>query len=272
MHRGLKLNNNSVKDSNDHTNGSHSLRLRSLSRKISDKNSRNKQYHNQQSVSPYNKGLPSFGNTLNSKAVSTATNLNTANDTNRTVKTPANLVRKHPSNGNYYGFLSSPKLSIRQPSKSVTMVPVQGRFSLKVQPSKNTSFGKSQDDSNGDEYLKFGMDRYSRHTGFSRRIHQSSLSNDNHGAHATSSLPLLISGVSPTTSVTTQPLRIIFIRHSERANQALGSDWFSKAFASDRYAAYDPNLPIILPKRNFDQAYEFDVPLTGLIHRIIFCS
>jgi hypothetical protein len=65
------------------------------------------------------------------------------------------------------------------------------------------------------------------------------------------------------TTPSPQPLRIIFMRHSERANQALGSDWFNKAFRTNTYKAYDQNLPFILPKRRFDHAYEFDVPLTG---------
>jgi hypothetical protein len=70
-----------------------------------------------------------------------------------------------------------------------------------------------------------------------------------------------ISPLAATPSV--QPLRIIFMRHSERANQALGPDWFNKAFRKNSYRAYDPNLPYILPKRRFEQAYEFDAPLTG---------
>ncbi|CAF3476544.1 unnamed protein product [Rotaria socialis] len=63
-------------------------------------------------------------------------------------------------------------------------------------------------------------------------------------------------------SISGQFLRLIFMRHSERANQALGADWFSKAFRTNTYKAYDQNLPISLPRRRFDEAYEFDTPLT----------
>ena len=68
-----------------------------------------------------------------------------------------------------------------------------------------------------------------------------------------------------------QPLRIIFMRHGERANQALGPDWFTKAFRTNTYKAYDQNLPVnVTPKRRFDQAYEFDAPLTGKqIHLVL---
>ncbi|CAF1090819.1 unnamed protein product [Didymodactylos carnosus] len=60
------------------------------------------------------------------------------------------------------------------------------------------------------------------------------------------------------------PLKLIFVRHSERANQALGPDWFSRAFdrRTGAYHPYDPKLPKILPSRRHFQAYEFDPPLT----------
>lgn len=64
-------------------------------------------------------------------------------------------------------------------------------------------------------------------------------------------------------SVSRKPLRFIFIRHGERINQALGPDWFSKAFHTRKYHAYDKNLPLVLPKRNSHLCFQFDTPLTG---------
>ncbi|CAF1562262.1 unnamed protein product [Didymodactylos carnosus] len=63
---------------------------------------------------------------------------------------------------------------------------------------------------------------------------------------------------------TTPQMRIIFVRHSERANQALGPDWFLRAFdqRTGVYHPYDMNLPKFLPKRQRFQAFRFDPPLT----------
>ncbi|CAF1237166.1 unnamed protein product [Didymodactylos carnosus] len=62
----------------------------------------------------------------------------------------------------------------------------------------------------------------------------------------------------------TPPLRFIFIRHSERVDQTVGSDWFSRAFdlRTGAYHRYNINLPKSLPNRSHFQAYEFDPPLT----------
>ncbi|CAF4394282.1 unnamed protein product, partial [Rotaria sordida] len=105
--------------------------------------------------------------------------------------------------------------------------------------------------------------RHRRYSRPNRRIHQSSMPSENDEVHDVhlAVLPQHVRSFSAIPSV--KPLRIIFIRHGERANQALGSDWFNKAFRTYTYTAYDPNLPFILPKRRFNQAYEFDVPLTG---------
>jgi hypothetical protein len=54
------------------------------------------------------------------------------------------------------------------------------------------------------------------------------------------------------------------MRHSERVNQVLGSDWFSKAFRTNAYQSYGQNLAMVLPKKHSDQAYELDTPITGL--------
>jgi hypothetical protein len=69
----------------------------------------------------------------------------------------------------------------------------------------------------------------------------------------------------PFNTTSGRPFRLIFMRHSERANQALGPDWFVKAFRTGAYQAYDQNLPMSIPKRHSDQAYQFDAPLTGFL-------
>ena len=65
------------------------------------------------------------------------------------------------------------------------------------------------------------------------------------------------------TSFSSNPLRIIFVRHGERVNQALGLDWFNRAFRGGRYQPFDANLPMVLPRRHSEKSYRFDSPLTG---------
>ncbi|CAF1134016.1 unnamed protein product [Rotaria sordida] len=75
----------------------------------------------------------------------------------------------------------------------------------------------------------------------------------------------------PPTSTTTmesswpaKPLRIIIIRHAERADAVLGSDWSRKCFdRNGRYIRCTEHLPDALPHRSYLHHYVIDVPLTN---------
>lgn len=61
-----------------------------------------------------------------------------------------------------------------------------------------------------------------------------------------------------------KPLRIIIIRHAERADAALGSDWSKKSFdRAGRYIRFSEHLPNALPTRSYLHHYVIDVPLTN---------
>lgn len=52
------------------------------------------------------------------------------------------------------------------------------------------------------------------------------------------------STIMPTQLSTTKPLRIIIIRHAERVDAVLGSDWSKKSFdRSGRYVRFSEHLP-----------------------------
>ncbi|CAF1168816.1 unnamed protein product [Didymodactylos carnosus] len=72
-----------------------------------------------------------------------------------------------------------------------------------------------------------------------------------------SSIPLPIS--SPY-----RPFRIVIIRHAERADAVLGSDWSKKSFdRNGRYIRFSEHLPDALPNRSYLHHYVIDVPLTN---------
>lgn len=61
-----------------------------------------------------------------------------------------------------------------------------------------------------------------------------------------------------------KPLRIIIIRHAERADAVLGSDWSKKSFdRAGRYIRFSEHLPDALPSRSYLHHYVIDVPLTN---------
>ncbi|CAF1100961.1 unnamed protein product [Adineta ricciae] len=61
-----------------------------------------------------------------------------------------------------------------------------------------------------------------------------------------------------------KPLRIVIIRHAERADAVLGSDWSKKSFdRSGRYIRFSEHLPDALPTRSYLHHYVIDVPLTN---------
>ncbi|CAF3972187.1 unnamed protein product [Adineta steineri] len=61
-----------------------------------------------------------------------------------------------------------------------------------------------------------------------------------------------------------KPLRIIIIRHAERADAVLGSEWSKKSFDRlGRYTRFSEHLPDALPARSYLHHYVIDVPLTN---------
>ncbi|CAM4805770.1 unnamed protein product [Rotaria magnacalcarata] len=65
-------------------------------------------------------------------------------------------------------------------------------------------------------------------------------------------------------SPATKPLQIIIIRHAERADAVLGSDWSKKSFdRAGRYIRFSEHLPDSLPTRSYLHHYVIDVPLTN---------
>ncbi|CAF1024992.1 unnamed protein product [Rotaria sordida] len=256
MRREQNLTNN-----NSSTRPSSLSRL--LSRKILDNNSSNHQH--QKSIDYYNDVL-SLNPLRTSKSLYNGINLDTSYDTDGAVARSRNISKHHFHNSDNYEFLVSPRLPVRRSlknsSKQVPIGSFQQRLSDKVRLTTDSSLDNTQRDYDRDEDLNYDNDRRRRHSHPNRRVHQSSIPSENDEVHDVhlAVLPQPVRSFSAIPSV--KPLRIIFIRHGERANQALGSDWFNKAFRTHTYKAYDPNLPFILPKRRFNQAYEFDVPLT----------
>ncbi|CAF2869683.1 unnamed protein product [Rotaria sp. Silwood2] len=258
MHRERNSTKSNVNDHNDDLSNIYSSHPRLLLQKTSDYSSGNRQHQSlpQQSINPYS-DLPLLSRLRASKSLSHSTNVDASYDTDGALTRSRNISKHHRDSSNNYEFLASPRLSVRssmkESSKQVSVVPLQHRLSDKVRLTAHASLPNTQnDDDDRDGALNYDNDRRRRHIRLSRRVHHSSIPSGYHGANGR---PL-----AATPSV--RPLRIIFVRHGERANQALGSNWFNKAFRTRTYKSYDPNLPIILPKRRFNQAYEFDVPLT----------
>jgi hypothetical protein len=264
MHRELNMMNNDTSDYNNGSNNNHSHHPRLLSRKVSDNNSNHNQQH--QLTSDYN-DVSSLAPIRNSKPLLNHLSIDTSYDTDGAMGTHGNKSKHRHNSSNNYEYLISPRLPIRQnggqSSKVIATVPLQQRLSHKIHSTPNAFFGASQDHDDRDDDLNSDVDAHRRHIRLSRRVHQPTFSNGNHGARAPRTSTIIQHNNPMAATPSVQPLRIIFMRHSERANQALGADWFNKAFRTNTYKAYDQNLPFILPKRRFDQAYEFDVPLTG---------
>jgi hypothetical protein len=245
-------------DTNDYIGGSnngHSHHSRLLSRKVSD-NSNNQQH---QSTNNSN-DVSSLAAIRTPKPLSNRMSLDMAYDTDSALGTSGNRSKHHHHSTNNYEYLISPRLPIRrqgvQPSKQVPAIPLQQRLSHKIHINASQNYEDKDVDTNYEDDIR-------RRHRLSRRSHQTSTPTGNHGARGVRSTALVQHGSPLAATPSVQPLRIIFMRHGERANQALGPDWFNKAFRTNTYKAYDQNLPIILPKRRFDQAYEFDAPLTG---------
>ncbi|CAF3403101.1 unnamed protein product [Rotaria socialis] len=256
--RELNLANNNSDDYNDTPINNHPFQSRLLSRKVSDNNAGHIQHQNLHKI-PTNQ----YNSTFASPSVRASKSLlnsgdSDKDDTDGFVRMSGNISKHHlnSSDNDEFSVLSRQPVQrlVKQSSRPAPVAPVQHRLSQKVQLTAKASLSNIQDDDDRDENFSYNDGKRFRHILPGHR--------GNHGAHRVHSPALLQHSRLPAGILSAHPLRLIFIRHGERANQALGSDWFKKAFRTNTYKPYDPRLPHILPKRHFDQAYEFDVPLT----------
>ncbi|CAF0828001.1 unnamed protein product [Adineta ricciae] len=264
LHREWHLTNSDA-NNNDHLiNSSHP---QALSRKTSDHN-------NQQQSLPiitttdYSDSLASAVLHVSQALFKPRRSSETGYDTEGGIDTDADSLeqhrRHHRSATNVYEI--SPRIPPRRPillesSKQLSNGLSQRRASHEnhLTVHQSASFVQNHDEREENASRKDAMHR--RHIRSSRRVPQLSVTH-NHGAHEEHSTAVprhheLLDGASKR-----KPLRLVFVRHSERVNQVLGTYWFLKAFESGNYAAYDPLLPKALPQRHSHHAYEFDVPLT----------
>jgi hypothetical protein len=283
MHRELNLTNTHA----NNVNNNNLLHPHSLSRKISDHNNSNNSinsqhqhaHHHQLRQSPPMITTTDYSDPSSLSSMRVSKSLfnhkisDAGYDTDGGIGTSKSTSKTHHTNFHSYEHLNSPKLFSKG---TVTQLPkqlplLQQRSSQQIHLTVNPSSGMGYiHDDNGEETNDEG-DARRRHIRLSRRIRQRSPTTRNHGAHMTHPSTIPRHGGVLATTASGRPLRLVFMRHSERVNQALGSDWFSKAFRTNSYQAYDQNLPMALPKRRFDQAYEFDAPLTGL-QMNFFCT
>jgi hypothetical protein len=209
-----------------------------------------------------------------SQALFNRKSASTGYDTDGGIGTTGITIRRPHSSSNGYEHLVSPRLPSKQSrtkaSQQLPVISSQRRPSQEMHLTVNQPTGVVQNHEDKDEESNYANDTHRRHILLSRRISHSSSATQNHGAHTTHSATIPRHNGALAAIASGRPLRLVFIRHSERANQALGSNWFIKAFRSGSYQFYDPNLPKALPKRRFDQAYEVDVPLTGIYIYILF--
>lgn len=238
MQRERTLNNSEA----NHGNSNRFLQPQLLTRIPSDGNRNNAHHHSHSPVA--HNGRISFIHSSPDKPHETSTDGETG--------ASASVLRRHhhhQTNSNHeHSFL--PHTSS---ARHLSVIPLQQRASHRAvnAPADN---GRNHNEID-DEPLN-GDDTHRRHI---------------HGAHQPAVLPVKIHRANVSRSpaplhhdgLVGQPLRFIFMRHSERVNQVLGPEWFIKAFHTHTYQAYDAHLPMVLPKRRFERAYEFDTPLTG---------
>ncbi|CAF2151453.1 unnamed protein product [Rotaria magnacalcarata] len=256
--RELNLTSNNSDDYNDTHIDSHPFQSRLISRNISDNNAGDIQHEDLHRI-PTNQ----YNNTFALPSVRASKSLFNSGDSDKDdtdgFVRMSGIISKHrlnTRNNDELPVLSRQPVQrlVKQSSRPAPVTPVQHRSSQKVQLTAKASLSNIQDDDDRDEHFSHNDAKRLRHILPAHR--------GNHGPHGVHSPALLQHSRPPAGILPKHPLRLIFIRHGERVNQALGSDWFKKAFRTNTYKPYDLRLPHILPKRHFNQAYEFDVPLT----------
>lgn len=287
MHHEWSLTNSDVNHIDNNGNSNHLLKTHSLTRKLSDQSGHHSSLHNQQHHTHHHHHdqqathSPPMITTTDYSDRSSISAMHVSNalfsrrssdagyDTDGGIETNASISKSHhhhTSNG--YEHFVSPRLpkkrTVLQSSKPLPAISLRQHASphahLTVGPPAG---GVRHNHEDNDDDSMYEGDARRRHIRLSRRIPQQPNSVKNHGAHATHSSTISRHEGSLASTTSGRPFKLIFMRHSERVNQALGADWYSKAFRTNTYQSYDPNLPAILPKRNSNEAYEFDAPLTG---------
>lgn len=264
-HRELNVHNTDA----NHTRNRHLTQTQSLQRKISDHHG----YYQHQPppmITTTDYSDPATVSDMRvSQAFSTRSNSDTGYDTDGGIGTNSSTSKSRRQNNHIYEHLVSPRLPTKRSTLNASKLSTTNSTShhsphyahLSVNSTSGT--GHHHNDK-GDESTEVD-NSHRHHIRASRRIPHRSITNRNHGTSATHTSTISRHGTSLANTTSGRPFRLVFIRHSERANQALGSDWFRKAFQTNTYKSFDPNLPPVLPKRHSDHAYEFDAPITGLI-------
>ena len=235
---------------------------RMLSRKSSD---RNQQHFNHIHSSPHEQlGKRPTNRLPPSLLVTNHKNHDSSYDTDGAIAERSSRMRNHHHlTVKNYGHLISPKLPLRRTITPLADIETfesrRPRSSMKL-PSNDT--GDEKDGLNsGDE---------SRRRIRNTRLLQHSFKGDEDEAveqgypKGLHSSIVRFAGIGPT-----RTLRLMFLRHGERINQAFGPDWFKKSFSKGSYMSFHPNLPKILPKRRHPEQFEYDVPLTGRMTRCV---
>lgn len=260
MHRDWTGNQNEISDYNQRSRFS-----KLLSRKISDNKNDQQQHH-----SSNNDPSTFVGGTHSNKPHGSRASLDVSYDTDGALGIHGNRTRHHRHTTENYEHLATPRLSLRrrdeQSSKLIKTIPLQPRLSQKTRPNPNPSSNTPQNHDDREENNHYDRDLKRRSIRVNHRPQQAPPANGNHGQRPVHPTGLVQHNRTLAATPFVQPLRLIFMRHAERANQALGPEWFFRAFRTNTYRAYDQNLPFVLPKRRYDQDYEFDAPLTGKIY------
>jgi hypothetical protein len=275
MHREWNLTNTDANYVDNSASTRHLLQPQPLSRKSSDHNNSQQHHHtHHQSIqSPPIITTTDYSDASPLSAMGVKQFLfdrrspDAGYDTDGGIGTTASKSKLPNQRTHGYEHFVSPRLpprrSVRQPSKQSPTIPSQQHSSPYTHLTVNSTSGAEQHhDDKVEEPVRDG-NSHRRHIRLSRKIQPRSRSKKNHGTSPTHSSTVPRHDGALATTSSGRPFRLIFMRHSERVNQALGSDWFSKAFRTNTYKSYDQNLPIALPKRYSDQAYEFDAPITG---------
>ena len=176
---------------------------------------------------------------------------------------PSAIGRNHPRE-NGYDRLLSPRLtqhrSITNASNKLSPAKLQQLHSIKPHLSARPHADPVSQYSDVEEESYHPADTSRQ---LHRRAAQRSMSHRNHETDDLRPLASLRVDRVLTGASSRVPFRLVFIRHSERINQALGPDWFARAFRTNEYVSYDPNLPKCLPQRRVKQSFQLDSPLTG---------
>ncbi|UJR23824.1 hypothetical protein I4U23_026800 [Adineta vaga] len=246
MQREWSLANNEKNNYHGKLNNNHSWHSRRFTRKISDQSSGNNHHHHQHPLTnDYNdiSSSSSIPPARLSKFFSNRTNSDGAYDTDGAFESSRNSLRHHHhhhhhSSSNNYDYLVSPRLPVRhqmtQPPKSMINGLSHHRSINKAQFNSNSPLPSIPDHDDRDDDSNDDSDARRRHIRLSRRTHRPSTIGGIHDVRPNRTIT-----PSQHAAPVLKPLRIIFMRHSERANQALGPDWFNKAFRTNSYVAYD---------------------------------